>query len=476
MCAALGLAASACGGGGGGAAPVRVPPAPPAAPHADWPAFGYDAQRTGHNPNESVLGAEDVGGLRLRWSFASGAPIVAQPILAANVAVGGKATDVLYVGNEAGTLWALDARSGATLWKQQLGVAANACADLPSWGITSTGTIARAPVAALYVADGAGTVHALDLASGRAIAGWRAPVTVVGDSQLEYPYGALALAAGGILYATSAGYCDAGTYDGSIVALGAADGGRRGRWVPERAPSWGSGMWGAGGVVADPRASVRDVYVATGNGFPDEAAVYSDAVVRLSDALVPVAVSSLWNPALQDDDFGASPVTFVPPACPPQLALEQKSGALDLFELDAIGRGPVQQIAIGTPTNQGYNIDAAAWDPVTATLLIGNGSANGVYAEGLLAFSSAFCRLEPLWQAPLPAGTPPSPLSAPVVANGVVYYATGVHGTVAAFDVRTGRPLWESPPFRGPAFAPPTVVNGMLYAASMDGSVDAFGL
>ncbi|HZO93943.1 MAG TPA: PQQ-binding-like beta-propeller repeat protein [Candidatus Baltobacteraceae bacterium] len=478
ICAgACALAVSACGGGGGGGATpsLRIPPAATPAPHVDWPTFGYDAQRTGHNPNEIVLSAKNVGGLRLRWSFASGGAIVAQPVVAANVAAGGTTTDLLYVGNEAGTFFALDAASGAPVWREQLGVVSNACGDLPSWGITSTAVVGRAPPA-VYVVDGAGVVHALDLAAGRAIPGWPSPPAIVENPQLEYAYSALALATGGILYGTSAGYCDNGTYFGSIVALGAANGVRRSRWTPERAPNWGSGMWGAGGVVADPRPGVRDVYVTTGNGFPSEGATYSDAVIRLTAGLTPVAVSSLWNPALQDDDFGANAVTFVAPGCPPQLAVEQKSGTLDLFDLDAIGGGPVQQIAIGATTNQGYNVNAASWDPVSGTLLIANGSPNGVYAEGLLAFVPALCKLQPLWQAPLGASAQPSPLSQPVVADGVVYYATGLQKTVAAFDVRTGQALWTSPAFRAPVFAAPTVVNGMLYAASLDGTVAAFGL
>ncbi len=454
---------------------ARVP-APAATPApVDWPMFGYDVQRTGHNPNETVLSAANAGGLHAHWTFASGGPIVAQPVVAANVAVAGKSTDVVYVGNEAGVFSALDATSGAVIWQQRLGVASNACGDLPSWGITSTAVIGRAPPA-VYVVDGLGAVRAFDLASGRPIAGWPSSSPILANARLEYAYSALALETGGVVYATSAGYCDDGTYFGSVVALGATNGARRNAWTPERAPSWGSGMWGAGGVVADPRPNVRDLYVTTGNGFPAENATYSDGVIRLSDTLVPLAASSLWDPELQDDDFGANPVTFAAAGCPPQLAVEQKSGTLDLFDLDAIASGPVQQLAIGTTTNQGYNVDAASWDPVSGTMLIGNGSPNGVYAEGLLAFSLTLCKLQPLWQAPLAASVPYSPLSQPVVANGVVYYATGMQKTVAAYDVRTGQPLWTSPAFHAPAFAAPTVVNGMLYAASTDGNVYAFGL
>jgi outer membrane protein assembly factor BamB len=66
------------------------------------------------------------------------------------------------------------------------------------------------------------------------------------------------------------------------------------------------------------------------------------------------------------------------------------------------------------------------------------------------------------------------------VANGVVYFGAGGAGRVFAFDAATGRALWDSGrSLRGAVFAPPAVVDGMVFVASWIGSgageVVAFG-
>ena len=467
---ALALTVSACGGGGGsgGAAPPPVV-TPPANGHVDWPVYAYDATRSGKNPSETAIGRTNVSSLKPRWSFATSGPIVAQPVLAANIAVGGAYVDLLYVADESGTVYALNAATGAPVWSAGYGTSGNTCGDLPSWGITSTPVIDRGQHG-VFVADGLGQVHGLDLATGKPLATWPAGVFVLRSTNYEYVYSALALSPSGTLYVANASYCDAEPYQGAIVALDDRSGAKTASWLPQTAPNDADGIWGAGGVTADPRGN-GDVYVATGNADP-ESAPFSDAVVRLSASLAPVSTANLYSPAMDDDDFGANPVTFAAPGCPAQLAVEQKSGLLYLFNADALASGPVQMLAIGTPSMQGLNVNAAAYDAASAMLFVGNGTANAPYVQGLLAFSLANCRLALAWQR---AGAGPSPLSGPTIANGVVYYATGSGANVAAYDESTGTPLWTSPAFGGPSYSPPTVVNGVVYATSFDRHVYAFG-
>ncbi len=293
------------------------------------------------------------------------------------------------------------------------------------------------------------------------------------DATAEYTYSGLARSAAGTLYATSAGYCDIGVYFGAVVALNPTTGARTASWNPAISPQYGGGIWGAGGVVADPRPGVTDVYVTTGNVFPENAP-YSDSVVRLTSALAPVATNSQYNANVpNDDDFGANPVTFVAPGCPPQLAAEQKSGVLDLYDVDTIANGPVQRLSIGAPSDQGLNVDAASYDAATNMLYIANGTANGQYGQGLLAFSFVNCMLVLAWQH---GGTSAGPFSAPVIADGVVYYATGAGKTIAAFDAATGSLLWTSGAFGAPSYTAPTVVNASVFAVSFDKHVYAYGL
>lgn len=469
---------AACGGGGGGSARPVVPraTATPTAPvngHVDWTMFGYDATRSGRNPNETTLGRSNVGSLHLHWSFQTGGGIFAQPVVAANVGLSTGAADVVYVADEVADVYALNAATGALIWTKTFSTSQSACTDLAQWGITSTPVIDRTRNA-LFVVDGHGAAHALNLATGAPLATWPASVPVLPDATVEYAYSALALSPSGSLYATTASYCDYGTYFGSVVALNAKTGAQTATWVPQTSPSYGNGMWGAGGIAADPRPGVTDLYVATGNAFP-ESHIYSDSVVRLTAGLAPVATNWQYDPDVpNDDDFGSSPVTFVAPGCLPQLAVVQKSGMLDLYDLDAVAAGPVQQIPIGLPKDYGLNINPASYDATTNMLYIANATANAPYGQGLLAFSFFNCTLALAWQHA--GGASPSPLSQPVIANGVVYYSTGSAKAIAAHDGITGTLLWTSPAFGAPSYTAPTVVNGSVYAVSFDKHVYAYGL
>ncbi len=470
LAAALLFAAAGCGGGGSSAV---APPPPPATPppngHIDWPAYAYDATRSGKNPNETIVGRGNAGSLKLRWSFATSGAVVAQPVLAANVAVGGGVADVLYVGDESGTFYALNAASGAPVWNASFGTSGNSCGDLPSWGITSTAVIDRAQHG-VFVADGAGNVHGLDLATGKPLATWPSAVFVLRNPSDEYVYSALALSPSGTLYVANASYCDTEPYQGAVVALDDRTAMKTATWIPQTPPNDGNGIWGAGGVAADPRGN-GDLYVATGNAFPESAPLQRQrraAQRRAAAASAPRASSPRRSTTTTSARL---PSRFRRRAARRSSSSSRSPGILYLFDLDALASGPVQALAIGTPTDQGLNVNTAAYDAASQMVYVPNGTANAPYVQGLLAFSAATCRLTPAWQR---SGAGASPLSSPSVANGVVYYATGSGANVAAYDAASGVPLWTSPPFGGPSYSPPAVVNGFVYATSFDRHVYAF--
>ena len=85
--------------------------APPSAA-TDWTTFGFDAQRTGYNPSETVLGPGNAGGLKLAWSLATGDMILTQPVV-----IGTK----VYVGTLAGDLVAVDRVTGEVAWTRATG-------------------------------------------------------------------------------------------------------------------------------------------------------------------------------------------------------------------------------------------------------------------------------------------------------------------------------------------------------------------
>src|SRR2546421_4447924 len=63
-----------------------------------WLTYGFDGQRTGYNGSETSLGTGNASGLHRLWSRNLGDVMIAQPVEAAAVNVGGGSTDVVYEG------------------------------------------------------------------------------------------------------------------------------------------------------------------------------------------------------------------------------------------------------------------------------------------------------------------------------------------------------------------------------------------
>ena len=442
---------------------------PATAQATDWGTFGFDAARTGENPREGVLGPGNAPSLREVWSAPLGGVIDAQPLVASGVKLrGGRRSDLVIAGSERGALAALDAATGRPVWRRQLGARRARCTDLPNgtYGVTSTPNLDRRRNR-VYAADGQGRLHALDLSTGAERPGW--PVTVTRAPAREHIWGGVARR-GDRLYAATSSHCDEAFYRGRLVAIDA----RRGRvdatWFTLPRRLRGGGIWGWGGAVVDVRDG--DVYVATANAVVvREDTPFAEHVVRLTSALRRRAANHPPLPNTGDADFGAAPLLYRAPGCPPQLAVLHKSGALLVYDRDRIASGPRQTLQVGDGARlAAYGTYAYA---SSARLLFVANNTTGDFTHGLLAFRvNAGCTLEPAWQQPV--GPNPAVLSPPVTANGVVYLGTGFGRELWAFDAASGRPLWTSGTLAGAVYGGPTVAGGRLYAGAWDGRIHAF--
>ncbi|MDX6650532.1 MAG: hypothetical protein QOJ97_2483 [Solirubrobacteraceae bacterium] len=442
--------------------------APPASA-ADWSTFGFASERTNENPFERALGVGNAPGLHEVWSTPLEGVANAQPLVVAGVRLaGGRRAQLVIAATERGVLSAHDSVTGVRVWRRALGVRQTRCSDLPQglYGISSTPVLDRR-AGAVYAVAGDGRAHAVALATGRELRGW--PVTVTSVPAREYVWGALALRAGR-LYAATASHCSSAFYRGRVVAIDV----RRARvartWFALGPGKTGGGMWGWGGVALD-RAG-GDVFVATADAIVAPAhAPGADSVVRLSGDLRVRARHHADIPDVQDSEFGGGPLLLQAPGCPRQLAVTHKSGALLLYDRDRLPAGPRQTLQIGRRGFLGA-YGTYAWSAAARTLFVANNS-SGDLAHGLLALTlDASCTLQPLWSAPV--GADPAVLSPPVVANGVVYLATGFGREVWAFEAATGRALWTSPRLDGAAYGAPTIANGRLYVAAWDQRLHAY--
>src|SRR3982751_982234 len=77
----------------------------------DWPQYRFDSARDGRNPDETILSPSTVGGLKEIWSFTADGIVPPSPAVVDNV---------LYVASGNGTFYALDAATGALIWKRTI--------------------------------------------------------------------------------------------------------------------------------------------------------------------------------------------------------------------------------------------------------------------------------------------------------------------------------------------------------------------
>jgi outer membrane protein assembly factor BamB len=439
-------------------------------PPIDWPTYGYDLQRTGYNPAERAIGTANAATLHQAWSRDLGAVLNTQPIVAAGVNVAGTPRDLVYAGSEHALLAAIDLHTGSVVWTRQLKSLQTTCQNWPDmvFGITGAPVIDRA-AGVVYVVDGKAKLYALDLATGRTKPGW--PIALSRRPTHEHVWSALTKS-GNTIYAEFASYCGIEPYRGHIVAVDVTSHSVSAAFytLGKRGPSGGA-MWAWGGPSIDPRDG--SVYLTTGNGIgAGEALPYAENVIKFDAGLQLVAAH---HPELQgtDVDFGSTPTLFQAPGCPPQLAVENKNGALFLYDRDAISSGPVQRLQVADIAFWQF-VGMPAWSPVTQNLYVANptDSSEGTYRHGLLAFHiGSNCTMSLAWQSTI--GPVRTVLSTPTVANGVVYYGDGNGNQVHALDAATGGQLWNAT-LGGHVFAAPTVVDGTVLVSSWDGSVHAY--
>jgi outer membrane protein assembly factor BamB len=296
------------------------------------------------------------GALRLDPAFRASVDgfVFAQPLF---LDLGG--SDVVIAVTAQNKVYALDARSGATIWSRTLG-APVALAQLPCGNIDTLGIIGTPIVNAasrtLYLdamttPDGGATkkhlVFALSVDDGSTRLGWPVDVSATAragsmafDSSVQNQRGALLLL-GGILYVPYSGHFgDCGNYRGWLVGISTSS--------PTQVTAWattglGGGVWAPSGVASDGTS----LYVATGNTIGVSSWVGGEAIIRLAPGPVFSGQSadyfapSTW-PSLDstDADVGGSGVVLfdMPGASTPRLAAALgKDGAVYLVSRDNLG-------------------------------------------------------------------------------------------------------------------------------------------
>ena len=427
-----------------------------------WNGWGGDVANSRYQPKPGLTAA-DVPDLKLKWAFGfpGGSLAYGHPVI-----VGGR----VFVGSDNSHFYALDANTGCMYWSFEAG-----------GGIRAAPTVAKTGSrAAVYFGDLKGTMYAVDAITGALI--WKQTVDehrfarVTGapklyDGKLYVPVSSIEEAP-----AAQPKY-ECCTFRGSVVALDAGSGAQiwKTYTIQERAQQVGTNAAGtalykpAGAAVwSSPTIDARKgiVYIGTGNSYTDPAVPTSDAVMAMdiksgkilwwnqltpSDAFVIGCGPNSTNANCPKDvgpdfDFGNAPILRMLPGGKRILVIGQKSGLV--YGLDPDNEGKLLwKFKAGKGSALGGIEWGSAADEENAYIPVSDVLGPAADAGGLFALKLATG--EQVWHTPAPKlectsgrgciGAQSAPVS---VIPGAVFSGS-VDGHLRAYSTKDGSIIWD---------------------------------
>jgi outer membrane protein assembly factor BamB len=435
-----------------------------AAASTDWPAYLGGVPHHSDNVAATAITPANAGSLTRAWRWTPAGPTMSgQPgpnLFSSPTVAGG----TIYIGANTGVFYALDQGTGHVLWQRFLGfVTKKTCGRR---GFISTATVAPDPVShalTVYVAAADGYLYALDAATGAVV--WRSVVALPSATVNDfYNWGSPAVV-GGRVYMGVSSQCDDPLVMGGLKVYDQATGALRAFYRTNPGGSKGPSIWSSPAA----RTSGKALFVTTGNGTKGSD---QDSVVRLDPATL-AKVASWEVPAsqrLSDSDFGASPTLFtttVGGTATPLVGACNKNGIYYVLRQDNLAAGPVWERAVGTPDTTGIScLAAAVWDG--SHLFV----ASNQTKIGGTGFGGSIRSLNPAtgairWQRGLGAPVLGSPsadgggvLAVPTYGSAGLYLVNAATGGLLNHITAT-RQEFGQPVFAGTMLLVPTVNNGL---------------
>ncbi len=423
----------------------------------DWNGWGVDPGNSRYQTKPG-LAAADVPKLKLKWAFGYGKDPMAwaQPTV-----VGGR----VFVGSVAGKVYSLDAQTGCTYWTYDAGLGA---------GVRSAITIAKLPNGkwAAYFGDVKSNAHAVDAETGALL--WKTKLEDHPASRITgaptFLNGKLYVPVSSIEEASAQGTkYECCTFRGSLSAVDATTG--KVLWKTYRVTDppkkymtskQGVDMKGPAGAAiwSSPTIDLKRkvIYASTGNS-------YTDVEISTSDSIVAFDLETgrlLWSSQVQpkdnfiigcpnhpncpeesgpDFDFGTSPVLRKMANGKDIIIAGQKSGVV--WGLDPDNKGKVLwQTRLGKGTalggvEWGHAADDHNTYVAISDRLLGKNGTPGIYALDLATG-------EKKWGVPAPADVPGNGAQSAAISviPGVVF-SGALNGHFRAYSTTDGQILWD---------------------------------
>ncbi len=378
-----------------------------------------------HATKESTINSGNVKGMSLNWKYITEAPVSHGPILDETG---------LYFGDWGGTIYKVDANTGALIWKNKV----EEPMTMWAWhGFAGIGTLGGGK---LFEASVEGKAFALNPSTGGVL--WE---TDFADDKQAGNLGEV-MYHNGLVYIGLQSVEEALTvknkdykphFQGKVMALDA----NTGKKIWERnlveAPQNGVSMWTS--FALDPELNM--LYFTTGNNYTGTASAMSDAMVAV-DARTgvirwynQVTSHDVWTPADPigpDYDFG---------------------GGAQLFVAKVNGK---DRKLVGGAQKSGlfYAFDAITGKKVWSTLVGYGGVDGGMHGEASIGEGTIFA-----WSNNGYNHTQ-DPSQHPI--------------SVKALDAATGNQLWVKDQAQPAAIIPGYLANDVYFVGSLDGTVKAY--
>jgi len=472
----------------------------PAFATSDWMQFNFDAQHSGINPAETFITRQNLYELHPLYHVTLPSTVDGAPVFLAGVTTPGGRKDLVFVTTKDGTLIALDARNGATVWSKRPATGPNYTTSMPAID-PGKGFVYS------YGLDG--KVHKYQVGDGTEIMGGVWPQVATIKPSVEKNSSALTIAAardGNVyLYAANGGYPgDAGDYQGHITAVNLTSGtqsvfnancsNQAVHFALGVAPScaqFQTAVWARAGVIYDANfdVGIDRIHFATGNGTFDAGGSgfdWGDSILSLPpsaigsgglpvDSYTPTTFQQLQN---ADADLGSTAPALVPtlpgsrfPHLGVQSGKDSKIRLINMRDMSGLGGprhvgGEIQLLNV--PQGGGVLTHPVAWaNPADASTWAFVANGNGISGLRFAVDGVGTPSLASQW-------THGGSAASPVIANGILYYVGS--GGLNALDPVTGSVLWSNASVGGVHWQSPIVVNGKVFVTDESSRFWAFGV
>lgn len=434
--------------------------------------WGFDRANSGRTPDGiSELDSSNVGSLELKFAF--GLPQVSdarsQPVVT---------TDTLFVAAVSGSLFALDRFTGCTKWQYDASAPPRTSLTLGSIGQDGTSRLV------LFFGDLEAGANAVDAVSGELV--WRTDVGVAEHSVLT---GAIVQHEDQLIVPVSmyeVALARDPSYEcckshGAVTKLDAATGNVL--WTthltedatPRGETRVGVKRWGPSGVGVWSTPTVDSkrglIYVGTGQNASAPATAYSDSVLALAIDTGEI----VWHfQAIAGDVYNDGCADFPRgPNCPKFPGPDFDIGASIVFTKNSSG---ADILLVGQKSGDVFAIDPDHKGEMIWRQRVGAGSPLGGIHWGLAVHGGKVFAPVSDPEFPMPGYFPRPGVYALNVDDGRVVWK---HRTERGCEMTLGRymkrdVLYPSCSFYYGFSAAPTVVNDVVFAASLDGRVSAF--